>query len=70
MGTFGPIHWIILLVELTLFVISIIAATRILRRMGFSPWWVLVGILPIVNVIGLWRLSKARWPNAPMGPAG
>ena len=63
MRLFGPIHWLILLIELAVFVAGLIATTRILRRMGFSPWWVLLGFVPIANIVGLWMLSTAPWPK-------
>jgi len=47
---------------LWLFVIYWIAAVRILHRLGYSGWWSLVSLLPIINIIALWRFSKAAWP--------
>jgi len=46
---------------LALVVAKIVAIIRILRRLGFSPWWVLLAFVPIANVIGLWNLSKMPW---------
>ena len=62
MHLFSPIHWVISLIELALFVVAVVACVRILRRLGYSGWWVLLGFVPIGNVIGLWQLSKADWP--------
>jgi uncharacterized membrane protein YhaH (DUF805 family) len=53
----------VVLIELALFVAALIASARILRRLGYSPWWVLLGFVPIANVVGLWTLSKASWPD-------
>jgi hypothetical protein len=63
MGAFSPVHWLILLIEIALFVAGLIAGARILRRLGFSPWWILLGFVPIANVVGLWVLSQAPWPD-------
>lgn len=69
MHGFGIVHLIILLVQLAIFLVALIASARILRRMGYSPWWLLLGLVPIANVIGLWNLSKAPWPNAGNEPS-
>jgi hypothetical protein len=38
---------------------------RILNRVGYSPWWVIIVFIPIVNLIGLWALSFVYWPRVP-----
>lgn len=54
------------LIILAIFVIAVATPiATILKRLGFSPWWVILFLLPIVNLIGLWVLSRARWPNLP-----
>jgi hypothetical protein len=40
-----------------------VPVARILRRMGLSRWWVLVGFLPVLNLLGLWLLAFVRWPG-------
>jgi hypothetical protein len=35
---------------------------RIIRRMGFSGWWVLLYFFPPAMLIGLWRIAYRRWP--------
>jgi uncharacterized membrane protein YhaH (DUF805 family) len=62
MGALSPIHLVILIIELALFVFGIVALVRILRRLGYSGWWLLLMFVPIANVVGLWKLSKATWP--------
>ncbi len=38
--------------------------TRILKRMGFSRWYIFLGyIVPFGPIIGLWVVSFAKWPN-------
>ena len=63
MGVFSPIHSLIFLIELVIFIVGLVAGGRILRRLGYSPWWVLLALVPIANVVGLWMLSSAVWPN-------
>lgn len=38
----------------------------ILRRLGYSEWWMLVTFIPGGALIGLWVLAFAKWP----GPDG
>jgi hypothetical protein len=35
---------------------------RIRSRAGFSPWFSLIILLPIVNVIAPWFFAYAKWP--------
>ena len=36
---------------------------RILRRIGLSPLWSVLAVIPFVNLIGLWVLAFADWPG-------
>jgi hypothetical protein len=38
---------------------------RIIQRIGYSGWWVLLFFVPLGNVIGLWILAYGRWPAVP-----
>ena len=62
MGGLSIWHWVIVLVYIALVVTFFVSTVRILNRLGYSGWWSLLAIIPIANVIGLWRLSKANWP--------
>ncbi|WP_322994154.1 hypothetical protein [Castellaniella sp.] len=35
---------------------------KILARMGFSGWWVLLAFVPVANIIGIWILATKPWP--------
>ncbi len=35
---------------------------RVLRRAGYSPWWVLLVLVPLVNLVALWVFAYRRWP--------
>jgi hypothetical protein len=37
--------------------------TRILRRMGFSPWLSLLIVIPLLNFIFFYYLAFGRWPR-------
>jgi hypothetical protein len=51
--------YIVFLVLLALFF------SRAAKKAGFSPWWVLLGAVPILNIVLLWVFAYARWPTAP-----
>ena len=36
---------------------------QLLRRMGFSRWWILLSFVPIINIVGLWIVAYAKWPK-------
>ena len=34
----------------------------ILRKAGYSSWWVIVAFIPMINMIMLWVFAFSRWP--------
>ena len=52
-------HIIIFLVA---FLIFLVPYVMIIRKAGYSGWWVLVTFVPLVNLIMLWVFALARWP--------
>ncbi len=60
MGSFSPIHVIILLIILVAFGFPVV---KIVGRTGLNPWWSLCAFIPLVSVIFLWVFAFARWPN-------
>ena len=39
---------------------------RICARAGFSSWWALLGMVPVVNIVMLWVFAYAKWPAVPV----
>lgn len=35
---------------------------QIFTKAGFSPWWSLLMVIPLVNLVTLWVLGFATWP--------
>jgi hypothetical protein len=60
MGALSIWHWLIVILIVTLFALPVI---KILHRMGYSGWWVLIGVISPLNIIGLWYLAYSRWPS-------
>ncbi len=59
MGEFSPIHWLIVLL-----IVSIaLPVGRILRRTGHNPAWGLLSFFPFVNFIALWVFAFKPWPS-------
>jgi hypothetical protein len=59
MGALSIWHMLIVILIVALFVPPVI---KILHRMGYSGWWVLIGVISPLNIIGLWYLAYSRWP--------
>lgn len=53
---------ILLVVILLVFVLPYIVFSPIARKAGFSKWWSLVMIIPIVNIVAIWVFSFIEWP--------
>ncbi len=35
------------------------------RKAGFSGWWVVLAVVPIVGLVLLWTFAFIRWPAQP-----
>ena len=42
--------------------LGIAAGASIVRKAGYSPWWVITGFLPVVNVVMVITFAFADWP--------
>ena len=61
MVSFGV--WLIVLVVLALLVWGFVAVFgRIVNRAGYSRWWLLTMVVPVLNMIMLWVFAFASWP--------
>jgi hypothetical protein len=59
MRSFSLMHWIVVVL---IFLTYVIPVNRIIRRTGYSGWWVLLGVIPLVNIIALRCFAFIRWP--------
>ncbi|VVE52881.1 membrane protein [Pandoraea aquatica] len=60
MDHLGIWHWLIVLLFTLIFLYPY---ARIIRRAGFSPWWVLVAFVPLLNIIMIWVFAFIQWPS-------
>jgi hypothetical protein len=42
--------------------LSVAAAVSVVRKAGYSGWWVLAGLVPLVNIVTLFAFAFADWP--------
>jgi hypothetical protein len=42
--------------------LGIAAAISVVRKAGYSPWWVLAGMVPLVGVVMVFAFAFADWP--------
>jgi uncharacterized membrane protein YhaH (DUF805 family) len=62
MGSLSIVHWII---TLSVFFITLFPVARILSKAGYSGWWCLLGVVPLLNIVMLWVFAFSSWPNLP-----
>jgi len=55
-------HLIALLVAVLVIWAFVAIFGRILNRAGYSRWWLLTLVVPLVNLIMLWVFAFAEWP--------
>lgn len=53
---------VLLVVYLALIVISIVAAVKVVSKAGYSGWWVLVSVIPVVNFVMILVFAFSDWP--------
>ena len=59
MGAFSIFHWLIVLAFLAVYLVPV---AFIVQKAGYSAWWFLIALVPLVNVIMLWVFAFADWP--------
>ena len=40
----------------------VIPVAKVLQRTGFSTWWMLLFLVPVINVVGMWIFAFGKWP--------
>lgn len=57
------------LLALVLAAVPLLMIGRVIGRAGYSPWWALLVLVPLVNLVALWVFAYARWPAIDDGGA-
>lgn len=50
------------IVAVAIWVVFIIAYVKIISRAGYSGWWILIMLVPIVNIVMLLVFAFKEWP--------
>jgi uncharacterized membrane protein YhaH (DUF805 family) len=51
-----------LVIAIVVWLVVAIAYIRIIQKAGYSGWWILIGLVPVVNVIMFLVFAYSRWP--------
>ena len=62
MGSFSIGHWLAIVLVL---ILPAWLFSRVIAKAGFSPWWALLGAIPVANLVALWVFAFANWPRFP-----
>lgn len=61
-SSFGAVFSVILLVDLAFIVLGIVATVKVVTKAGYSGWWVLITLVPLVNVVMMLVFAFSKWP--------
>lgn len=53
---------VLLVVYLAMFIVFVWADVRIIRRAGYSGWWFLICLVPLVNLVMFLVFAFKEWP--------
>ena len=56
-----PSFWQIILVLIPLILLPLWLTVRILSKAGYSGWWCLATLVPILNLVMIWVFAYADW---------
>ena len=62
METFSIWHVVILILLIAIIALFFWMMVRILHKAGYSGWWSLLMIIPLVNIVMVWVFAFANWP--------
>jgi uncharacterized membrane protein YhaH (DUF805 family) len=68
METYSFYHWLIAVIIVVIYLlIFLVPIAQIVHRAGFSRWWCVLSIIPLINFILLWVFAFVRWPAIAAG---
>ena len=50
------------LIVLLSVIFSLFLSRSIVKKAGYSGWWALTVIIPLINIIMIWVFSFVKWP--------
>jgi hypothetical protein len=65
MGALSAWHLLNLPILAVIAFVLIFPVSRILKRLGWNPWFSLLSVVPLLNIGLLWAVAYAQWPAVP-----
>jgi uncharacterized membrane protein YhaH (DUF805 family) len=62
MNSFSIWHVFLVVLILVVLFLPVWFFSLAVKKAGFSPWWALLGIVPLINIIMLWVFAFVEWP--------
>ncbi len=59
----GPTEFIIILIIFVIIILPVWFISKIINKAGFSGWFSLLSLVPLLNIIALWVFAFVEWPN-------
>jgi hypothetical protein len=53
---------VLLAVDLSICVLSIVAGVKVISKAGYSGWWILISLVPVVNFVMFLVFAFSKWP--------
>jgi uncharacterized membrane protein YhaH (DUF805 family) len=60
MDSFSVWHWVVVL---ALALVWLVPAAKILAKAGYSGWWCVLLLVPVINIVAYWAFAFAQWPR-------
>ena len=61
-AVFGPAGAVLVLIYLAIVVAWIVGTAKIISKAGYSPWFVLLAFVPLVNLVMFFVFAFSDWP--------
>ena len=59
MGSLSVWHFLVLIFWIAGIFVPM---AQIIHNAGYSRFWILLGFIPLVNIVSLWIFAFSRWP--------
>lgn len=58
----GAFFLVLVVVYVAIAVVAVVAWVKIITKAGYSGWWVLIGLVPIANIVMFLVFAFSDWP--------
>jgi uncharacterized membrane protein YhaH (DUF805 family) len=53
---------LLVILYVAVIVLSVVAWVKIISKAGYNGWWVLIAVVPVVNLVMFLVFAFSRWP--------